>query len=682
MSWDSCQQRSIGTVCSLADINSRCSMSQMKPEGLENRFLKNATVSPSSTRSNSPSICPSELFDSSTTTGSVASPATVSTYPMSELHIAEPFEKPSDGNNQFGNEHSCPRRYIIPKPRNIPGFSLPGAVEAARRQSPIARDPIRDDAPGGQTKDSSKLPGDGRLEETDSDVDEDDLDSDAEEFYNDEWSGEPDKIETVVLANVEDLEFAAWLIVELHKDQVHNEAQKIGGWQKGVINFQGSPGSGESQGQTSMSSYEGRGSSNSRKRRRVSESDDRYSDDGDGEERDDEGSGSPVNQDGGLTPGNVPRKYACPFNKLDPARFRGNTTSDNEFRICESGCKNIQRLKYEFIMRLNSIVLMIPREHIKRKHVVIQCQRCFRNFSEKGRKKEDSVAELAKHHREPEPCALGNPNETNLGINMDQESLLNESRGKKRQKISDVDKWFNIWKIIFPDKPQPSHPWVETTTLGRIPRPASDNAQGYFNMVQRSLQRQIKSGLIQFLPGQEAEMMSRVISLVQTLYNIHVDRNGTPSLVNTSSGAQTETQTIMPTTPSMEAQGVNIEHQQVPGQKINEHRSRAMLMPNLHPGSSPMNLDSQPHFSMLQPQNAVNMAYAPQTYPMYGDQLPRVSTRHVSGPSETLAGLTLEQPGLEWSFDNMSNDWPSFQYPTQVDSENLAMPFMQPDEQS
>lgn len=642
-------------------------MAQMKPEVLENRFLKNATISPSSTRSNSPSTCASEVFDNSTTTGSVASPATVNTYPMSELHIAEPFEKPSDSNDQFGNEHSCPHRFPIPKPRNIPGSSLSDVVDAVQGQLPTAGDPASNDAPRGQTKDFIRLPGDGRLEETESDFDDDDLDSDGEEFYNDEWSGEPDKIEAAVLANVEDLEFAAWLIMELHRDQAHNEAQRIGGWQKGVVNCRGSPGSGESQGQTSVSSYEGRASSNSRKRRRVSESDDRYSDDGDGEERDDgEGNGSPVNQDDSLTSGNVPRKYACPFNKLDPSRFRGNSISDNEFRICESGCKNIQRVK----------------EHIKRKHVVIQCERCFRNFSEKGRKKEDSVAELAKHRREPEPCALGNPREANLGINMDQESLLNESRGKKRQKISDVDKWFNIWKVLFPNKPQPSHPWVEKTTLGRIRRPASDNAQGYFNMVQRSLQRYTNSGIIQFLPGQEVEMIGRVISLVQSLYNIHVDRNGEPSLVNTSSGDQTETQTIMPTTPSMEVQDVNMTRQQVPGPKINEHRSRPMIIPDLHARSSPMNLDSQSPFSMLQPQNAVNMAYASQTFPIYGTQLSRVSTGHVPGPSGALAGLTLEQAGLEWAYENMSNDWPSFQYPTQVDPENLEMPFMQPDEQN
>ncbi|KAI1771230.1 hypothetical protein F4818DRAFT_430554 [Hypoxylon cercidicola] len=670
MSWYSCEQRSIGVTCSLAEI-AHSSVAQMKPESLGNRFLKNAMendISPSSTRSNSPSICASDLFDRSTTTGSVASPATVNTCPISELHITEQFEKPPDCNDQF-SEHSYPRGLSIPELRNPSGSSLPDAtVDAGEKQSPIARGPVISNAPKGRHINITRLPGDGRPEETDSDFDDDDLDSDGEELYNNEWSGEPDRIETAVLANVEDLEFAAWLIMELHKDQMLSEEQRIGGWQRGVANCQGSSGSGESQGQTSMSSYGDQTSANSRKRRRVSESDDRCSDDGDREEREDgDGNGSPANQDGGLAPGGVTRRYACPFNKLNPARFRGNSTSENEFRICESGFKNIQRVK----------------EHIKRKHVVIQCERCFRNFSKKNMKKEESVAELAKHRREPEPCALGNPREANLGINMDQESLLNESRGKKRQKVSDVDKWFNIWKIIFLNIPQPSHPWVEATTLGRIPRPASDSAQGYLNMVQISLERYTSSGFIQFSEGQQEEMMSRVISLVQSLYNIHADRNGTPSLVNTSSGGQTETQTLMPMTPSMEPQNLNMAHQQVPGPKINEHRSQTMMMPDLHSRSTPMNIDSQSPFGMLQPQNTVNMAYVPQAFPtLYGNQLSRVSTAHVPGPSGTLAGLTLESEEYGWPFPELNSDWSGFQYPPQVDPENSEMTYMQSDEQS
>lgn len=241
--------------------------------------------------------------------------------------------------------------------RNSLGSSLPDATDAAPRQQQIARHPTKNDAHGNQINDPDLLRkrtiDNGRSEETDSDIDDDDLDSDIEELHDDEWSGEPDRIETAVLANVEDLEFAAWLIIQLHRDQAQRKAQKIGGWQKGVVSCQGSSGSGESQRQASISSSGDQRSSNPRKRKRTSESDDRFSDDGDGEERDDgEGNGSPVNQDDDLTSGNVTRKYACPFNKLDPNRFGSNTTPNNEFRVCESGSKNIQRLKYESTIML------------------------------------------------------------------------------------------------------------------------------------------------------------------------------------------------------------------------------------------------------------------------------------------------------------------------------------------
>ncbi|KAI6081365.1 hypothetical protein F4821DRAFT_249470 [Hypoxylon rubiginosum] len=660
MSWDYYQQRP-GVIHEKTGNSSVAQMNQQmnQYDGPETQFPKNATesdISSLSTRSNSPN---SELFDRSTTAGSVASPATVNTWlPISELQIAE---QSSDGIDQFGSEHSCPLEFTILNPGNSLGSSLPDATDAAPRQQQIARHPTKNDAHGNQINDPDLLRkrtiDNGRSEETDSDIDDDDLDSDIEELHDDEWSGEPDRIETAVLANVEDLEFAAWLIIQLHRDQAQRKAQKIGGWQKGVVSCQGSSGSGESQRQASISSSGDQRSSNPRKRKRTSESDDRFSDDGDGEERDDgEGNGSPVNQDDDLTSGNVTRKYACPFNKLDPNRFGSNTTPNNEFRVCESGSKNIQRLK----------------EHIKRKHSIIQCERCCRIFSDRGKKKEDSIAELAKHRREREPCALRDSEEASLGINQDQESLLTEARGKKRQKFSDVDKWFNIWDICFPGRDRPSHPWVEVVVKVNAQRPASDNAQEYYHLVDMTLQHHIDSGHIQFMPGREVEMMGRLATMVQSLYRIHVDRNGEPSLVNTSSGGQTETQTIMPATPLIGNQIMNISHQQARDPKINEPSRRTRPMPNRNPSGTRMDLDS---FDMLPPQSAVNLAYAQQSqqFPMYGNQVPRVSSTHMPGPPTTLG---LEQTGFEWRLDALNNNWPDFQYPLQVDTEDPEMAYM------
>lgn len=203
-------------------------------------------------------------------------------------------------------------------------------------------------------------------------------------------------------------------------------------------------------------------------------------------------------------------------------------------------------------------------------------------------------------------------------------------------------------------------------------RPASDNAQEYYHLVDMTLQHHIDSGHIQFMPGREVEMMGRLATMVQSLYRIHVDRNGEPSLVNTSSGGQTETQTIMPATPLIGNQIMNISHQQARDPKINEPSRRTRPMPNRNPSGTRMDLDS---FDMLPPQSAVNLAYAQQSqqFPMYGNQVPRVSSTHMPGPPTTLG---LEQTGFEWRLDALNNNWPDFQYPLQVDTEDPEMAYM------
>lgn len=196
--------------------------------------------------------------------------------------------------------------------------------------------------------------------ELESELDDDDFDSDDEGHGDYQRSSKLDRIETAVLENVEDLEFASQLIVELHKDQVHREERTIGGWQKGVMNCQNSPGFGESSNPTNGSSNADQRGSNSSKRRRSSKSNGRGgrgisgSDNGD-EERDDEGSGSPENHDEGSISGDPRKRYACTLNKFDPERFCSNIHTGDQFRVCESGFKTIQRLKYVLTMTLGIV---------------------------------------------------------------------------------------------------------------------------------------------------------------------------------------------------------------------------------------------------------------------------------------------------------------------------------------
>ncbi|RYP21741.1 hypothetical protein DL767_009203 [Monosporascus sp. MG133] len=186
----------------------------------------------------------------------------------------------------------------------------------------------------------------GNMEGEDS-ADEDDLGSEYSAEEDNEWSGEPDRIEDAVLASVPDLRLAALLIVELYKEYAQDQECKIGGWQKAVITCQGSGGPSKNQ-QPSDNSPTDRDHGNSRKRRRLDEHPGRGSNDDDWEEKDEgDGDDSPPNPKGGLT--SVPlskRMFACPFHKMDPERFRFNEATSVEFRTCASGFKSIQRVKY------------------------------------------------------------------------------------------------------------------------------------------------------------------------------------------------------------------------------------------------------------------------------------------------------------------------------------------------
>ncbi|KAI0895636.1 hypothetical protein F4806DRAFT_496550 [Annulohypoxylon nitens] len=479
------------------------------------------SVGTASTRSNTPSTIES-LFDNVSAATSVASPSSMREYPFLTTELQVPTQ--------------CYRRYDSED--NI--FRIPELMDTSDnlRFDTSACD-IPSIPPGNEyarilpirsMKQANNI--DPVRREGGSDF-EDDVESNYDDD-DDEWSGEPDRIERAVLTNVEDLEFAAWLIVGLHKDQNHREERRIGGWQRGIIKYQNSPESGEGSQHIHLGSGGDNEHHRSRKRRRLSNSRCRGSDDGDGEDRDDdEGNGSPENHDEGSIPEEPRGRYACPLNKSDPVKFCSNPVTGDQYRVCESGFKTIQRLK----------------EQIKRKHLIIQCERCNMNFSGKGKAEEQSLMELRRHRQQAASCTLA-IQETNDGVSMEQWTLLDRSGGKKRQKKSEVEKWFDIWDTIYPGVAHPAHPWAERTTPGVKPMPAQAYSQDFTSLFQRFLDHGTMSGNIQFLPGQEQLIRSRLSNYVLRAYNIHTALRDTPSLGNSSSSGQTATQ-VMPTTPIM-----------------------------------------------------------------------------------------------------------------------------------
>ncbi|KAI1803019.1 hypothetical protein F4811DRAFT_526768 [Daldinia bambusicola] len=588
-----------------------------------------------STRSDSPSTVESFCWDQNSAVYSEASPASFKDdlFVEPELNVTERCERASDSDDEAHNPPPLPEAHDYHD----------DARNADAKRILYDNNDENDSSLEHPSTSSQSID-----EEFNSECEDDDFDSD-----DDEWGGEPDKIETAVLMNVPALDFAASLIMELHKDRVHSEARRIGGWQKGVVTCQASPGSGENSRQSFPNSSAGKRSSQSRKKQRFSGARGGGSDDEEGEREEGEGSGSPENHDDASISGEQRGRYACPFNKSDPRRFCSNPDTGDQYRVCESGYKTIQRLK----------------EHIKRKHLLIQCERCYRNFSGKGKPIEDSVSDLRRHRQQLEPCAVGSA-EGNSGINMEQWTLLDRSGGRKRQKISEVEKWFNIWDTIYPGKTRPPHPWAERTTIGIRSLPAPASTQGFANLFQRILDHGTFSGDIQFIQGQEVLMKSRINSMAQMAYNIHMSVNETPSLGNSSSSGQTATQITMPSTPVISSPNLTtVVQRHMPVPKMTRQNSQPMLI-----------REPQPQYRMLQPQMPPGMSYGPPNFPGYGtNQLTRVPHNPMPGPSQT---LVLDQSEYHWSYGNMSNSWAGFEYPLRIDTENTDLPYIQQNEQS
>ncbi|OTA68710.1 hypothetical protein K449DRAFT_419343 [Hypoxylon sp. EC38] len=448
-----------------------------------------------------------------------------------------------------------------------------------------------------------------RPEEADSEPEDDYFDSE-DEGDNDEWNGEPDRIETAVLTHVEDLGFATWLIMKLHSDQVHIKEERIGG---------------------------------PRKRQRLSDSNGQGSDNGGGEERDEgdgDGDRSPEDQDdGSASGGRKGRQYACPFNKADPDRFCDNSNTGIQFRSCASGVKTIQRLK----------------EQIERKHLVIQCNRCFKNFSEIGKSHAETMAELDQHNRQPEPCTPAH-SEASLGVSMERWVLLERNGSRKRpcQRVPELDKWYHIWDTIYPGRPRPSRPYCDrdrTHYPGGESGPASGNTRRFFELFESTLDYCIGSGNIRF---EEPVMRDPLNSLVRRLYNVHSSISEPPSLANTSSSSLTGTQLAIPRTPVLENQDpTSLSQRHILNPKLKSHGRRPLHIPEPHTGTA-VGLDSQTHF-IIPSHIPPNMPYGTPNFNSYGDQL---------------AGVAPTLPATQHPYAYYMNDgWTNLQYPVPRDPE-------------
>ncbi|OAA58485.1 hypothetical protein SPI_06558 [Niveomyces insectorum RCEF 264] len=375
--------------------------------------------------------------------------------------------------------------------------------------------------------------------------DDDEAVADDDDDDND-WSGEDESLDAAIIAAVNgDLGLAAFLIPILHRDLRNLVRSKVDSWQidpvslgpstfatgeavdgeGGRSNACGS-GSGASAAGSARSQDRGLSASQARKRRRrISESEEER-DNGDDEQ--DGNGGDDVSRPEPLQDIIMPL-LACPFHKRNPSKYgiQHNVTANSRkdgYRACAGpGFKSIQRLK----------------EHLKRKHTPVQCDRCYRIFD--GADKASCINELTDHRRHEVPCEKGDPS-LKEGISEAQWAALDKQNRKKNQEKHKVDKWFEIWHVLFPDVLQPSTPWYAEAMPTRLQTPSRESEE-FSNLFLHILNHKVQQGDFSFPGCNLHEVQQWLGNTVQQTFRTYVSLHGPLSRTTDTSSSQTGTGT-------------------------------------------------------------------------------------------------------------------------------------------
>ncbi|KAJ4286399.1 hypothetical protein N0V88_008022 [Collariella sp. IMI 366227] len=98
---------------------------------------------------------------------------------------------------------------------------------------------------------------------------------------------------------------------------------------------------------------------------------------------------------------------------------------------------------------------------MKRVHSPVQCERCKEVFSiGNGRDRAQCMDELAKHREQEKSCELRDAS-LKEGVDQAQWAKLDKNNGRRNQEVHKVDKWFEIWDVLFPEVARPDNPWHE-----------------------------------------------------------------------------------------------------------------------------------------------------------------------------------------------------------------------------
>ncbi|KAK3343495.1 hypothetical protein B0T25DRAFT_554469 [Lasiosphaeria hispida] len=392
--------------------------------------------------------------------------------------------------------------------------SLRNAVSAGEGEGPEAGNPG-----AGQFESQETDTSDSECETAKNSDDESDLDTGDDD---NEWSGQNGNLESVVIAAVEgDLGLAAHLIPLLHRDFSLALKSKVESWQF-TTTAHGSTSDGSPGGSGAKSSYAetlpDQSPGMSRKRRRTGSDERARKAVGgwDGEDEDEEEEMKDPSPPGSGEPQQL---LACPFHKRDSVKYgiqHGNSGSGkkHKYRACTGpGFKSIQRLK----------------EHLKRVHSPVQCERCHEIFP--GTDRAACLARLAEHRKMNVSCELGDPSKKE-GIDEAQWAALDKQNRRKNQETHRVEKWFEIWDVLFPGVVRPESPWHDVV-VAHLSSSSSRDAEHFANLFLSIMDHKVNQGDIDL--SDRDNIRNGVKSVAQIAFKAYTNLHGKMS-PETSSG--------------------------------------------------------------------------------------------------------------------------------------------------
>jgi hypothetical protein len=96
------------------------------------------------------------------------------------------------------------------------------------------------------------------------------------------------------------------------------------------------------------------------------------------------------------------------------------------------------------------------REHLRRKHYPVQCDRCYHIFT--GSDRAACVLELQDHRQLDVPCERRSPS-AKEGISEAQWANLDKKKSAKKSRVSSrIALWMEYWDILFPGVQPPATP--------------------------------------------------------------------------------------------------------------------------------------------------------------------------------------------------------------------------------